>query len=158
MASKIDSVAPIDGLDKLLADLQKMSEAAMPDLIKLVHSSAQITLDKAIALAPVYSGTAPSKVSHAGTLKRSLKLTKPRNKKGLLKAVSKISFITPDAAYAVPLELGHNIVDKKGVARGSAAPHPFLRPAADQTGAAVIARMAEGMGKIIEKNLKGAKP
>jgi HK97 gp10 family phage protein len=147
----VKQTSEIEGLNELIRDLADFADNAMPDLFKTSDVAARVVLKRSKELAPVDT----SDPFHAGTLKRSLKVVKPKTKKGVYIAISRVTF-GKDAAYAVPVELGHDVrLTKGGQAVGHVKEHPFLRPAADEKKPEVIDIMIRSMNEILDRELKG---
>jgi HK97 gp10 family phage protein len=157
--TKVYTTSDIQGLDELLRDLVDFADDAMDDLYTISEKAAGVVLMRAQEKAPVadeehtYTSKSGELITVTpGTLRNSLKIIKPRARSGVYIAMSKVTF-GKEAAYAVPVELGHSLV-VHGKTRGSVKERPFLRPAADETKDDVIDTMIRSMNQIIEKQLK----
>ncbi len=133
--------ASIEGLDELIRATQRLSEQAMPALKVASNKAGVVVLNSAKAKASVMTRT--------GTLQRSLKLVKARTKGGTPITFSKVTF-GKDAAYAVPLELGHDI-RRGGRKVGDVGARPFLRPAADESRNQVAEILIAAMNAELDK-------
>ena len=86
-----------------------------------------------------------------GTLSRSLKIIKPGKKKAKSGVIYARVTFGKDAAYGVPLELGHRLVYFGKKTYKKVNERPFLRPAADESKEEVANIMATGMNKILDE-------
>ena len=87
----------------------------------------------------------------AGTLSRSLKIIKPGKKKAKSGVIYARVTFGKDAAYGVPLELGHRLVYFGKKTYQHVNERPFLRPAADESKEDVADIMAAGMNKVLDE-------
>lgn len=138
MAIRTSEVA---GLEELIRATSRNADQAMPGLKTASDSAGRIVLASAKEKAGAMRKT--------GTLEKSLKLTPAKVKQGKAVTFSKVTF-GRDAAYAVPLELGHDIV-VNGRHVGEVAARPFLRPAADENQDRVVDVLVEAMNKELDK-------
>lgn len=150
--TKVTEISDVEGLTELIRDLADFADEAMPELYKTSDRAAQVVLRRAQHHAPVGDkieyGIEDDILHIPGTLKRSLKVVKPRTKKGVYIAVSQVTF-GKEAAYAIPVELGHYTHNTKVEAR------PFLRPAADESKQEVVDMMINSMNEILDDLMKG---
>ena len=125
-------IKDVEGLDALMKAFEKLGEVAIKEVETAATESAGVIQSRAIALAPGPTGRKSGKWAHPpGNLKNKIKAKAPaKSRKNKLKITASVSFST-GAAYGVPVELGHKVV-RNGKVVGQAAPHPFLRPAADE--------------------------
>jgi len=150
--------ASIEGLDKLVRDLQKFGDQSMPAINAASVRGAQVVLDKAIARAPVgsnFTRGAGDDITHEpGNLKRSLKLKKTRLKSGAVVTYTQVTCKgnkgESDAWYGAQVELGHKLV-VHGKKAGSVEAKPFLRPAADESKDQILDIMIGTMNKELER-------
>lgn len=120
-----------EGFTELVNDLATMAETLSDDMGEgqfrktagsILNDAAEPTLAAMVRMAPVQAG--PS----GGTLRRALKKGKVLTRKGGGGYTIKIgSQKGDDAYYAGWVEFGH------GGPHGPADPHPFMRPAYDET-------------------------
>ncbi|WP_128426287.1 HK97 gp10 family phage protein [Gudongella oleilytica] len=138
MAIHSKNQTTVEGLDELIAAFQKLGDDALPYLMQGSNEAGSEVLRKAVSKVPVDSGN----------LKRKLKVIKAKKSaKYPYRVFSKVTF-PKGAAYAVPLELGHNlIIDGKKV--GVIKELPFLRPAADESKETVVKAIADSMNKAL---------
>lgn len=140
MAINSKSQTTVEGLDELISAFQKLGDEAMPYVMQGSNKAGGGVLQKAVVKAPVKSGN----------LKRKLKVVKAvKSAKYPYRVFSKVTF-SRGAAYAVPLELGHNIV-VNGKKVGVVKEHPFLRPAADESKEEVVSTIADAMNKALDQ-------
>lgn len=148
------------GLDELLRDLADYADNAMPDMLNASERAAVVVRDRAKAKAPVlheaktYNKAGQSIVVPPGHLRDSLKVVKPRTRKGVYVAISRVTF-GKEAAYAVPVELGHKLKAHGKFTGHSVEERPFMRPAADESKKDVIDMMIDDLNKTIDKYMKG---
>ena len=128
----------VEGLNELLRDLAGFGEAAMPALVESTKRCSQLVLAATEAKAPVLTGN----------LRANLKIRTAKTKNKLATA-SRVTF-TSKAAYAVPLELGHNIVVKSR-RYGHVEGRPFMRTAADERKLEVFGIQIDTINKEIER-------
>jgi len=128
----------VEGLDELISAFQKLGDEAIPYILQGSNEAGSEVLKKAVCKAPVDSGN----------LKRRLKVIKAKKStKYPYRVFSKVTF-SREAAYAVPLELGHRIV-VEGNKVGVSSERPFLRPAADESKETVVKAIADSMNKAL---------
>lgn len=138
MAIHSKNQTTVEGLDELISAFQKLGEQAMPYVIQGSNEAGSEVLSKAVSKVPV----------DTGNLKRKLKVIKAKKSaKTPYKVFSKVTF-SKGAAYAVPLELGHNLVIN-GKKVGVVKERPFLRPAADESKEEVVKAIAASMNKAL---------
>ena len=119
----------IRGLNELIFAFSNLSDDIRKKVTPAVNEAGDLVLQRAKEKVSKYH-----KYSQAGTLKNSLYLKKAVYRKGALKASCTITWGDDVRKYAAPLELGHAIRNVKGgPILGRAEPHPFLRPAADES-------------------------
>lgn len=130
----------VEGAQELIDAFKSLGEDAVFELEAPSVAAANIILAKAKSLVSV----------DEGDLKRGLKVYKPgkRNKKAY-KITARVGF-GKGAMHGVPLELGHRLM-AHGEFAGYVKPHPFLRPAADESKEAVVAIMSNAMSNIIRE-------
>ena len=131
----------LEGLDDLIKDFSKLSEDAYEALRPSATEAAEIVLDKARR----------NVRDKAGTLSRSLKIIKPGKKKAKSGVIYARVTFGKDAAYGVPLELGHRLVYFGKKTYQHVNERPFLRPAADESKEDVADIMAAGMNKVLDE-------
>ena len=130
----------IEGLDELISAFKKLGDEAMPYVMQGSNEGGKEVLQKAVRFVPV----------DTGNVKRRLKVIKAkRSAKYPYRVFSKVTF-SKGAAYAVPLELGHNIVIN-GTKVGVVKARPFLRPAADESKEEVVKAIADAMNQALSK-------
>lgn len=139
MINEID--VEIEGMDDLIKAFSNLGEDAFIALKPSATEAAEIVLNKA-----------RGKIrNRTGTLSRSLKVVKPGNKKAKSGVIfAKVTF-GKDAAYAVPLELGHRLYFFGKKTLKDVPEKPFLRPAADESKQEVADIMAKGMNKVLDE-------
>jgi len=130
----------VEGLDELISAFQKLGDEAIPYLLHGSDEAGGKVLQRAM-----------SKVSvDSGNVKQRLKVVKAKKSaKYPYRVFSKVTF-SSEAAYAVPLELGHRIVIE-GSNVGVSKERPFLRPAADESKDAVVNTIAASMNKALSE-------
>lgn len=128
----------VEGLDDLISAFQRLGDEAIPYLMNGSNEAGGVVLRNAKLKVPVDSGNA----------KLRLKVIKAKKSaKYPYRVFSKVTF-SREAAYAVPLELGHRIiVNGKNV--GVTRERPFLRPAADESKEEVVRAIAASMNKAL---------
>ena len=138
MAIHSKSQTTVEGLDELISAFQKLGDEAIPYILQGSNEAGGEVLRKAVSKVPV----------DTGNLKQKLKVIKAKKSaKYPYRVFSKVTF-PKEAAYAVPLELGHNLViDGKKV--GVVKERPFLRPAADESKENVVKAIAASMNKAL---------
>ncbi len=134
--------AGIEGLDELIRATARVAAQALPALKGASNTAGGLVLTAAKAKAGMMTRT--------GTLQRSLKLVSAKIKGESPITFSKVTF-SKDAAYAVPLELGHRIMTVKGKKVGTVEARPFLRPAADENRDRVAEILIAEMNKQLDK-------
>lgn len=136
----------IDGLDELLADIEKMSNTVMPAMQAASEKGAQAVLFRARANLEFFN------IFGSGQLSRSMKVTGGVITPNGSFVIHYVTWGNDVRDYAMPLELGHFLRHtKKGPIIGKVAPHPFLRPAADESKRNIRKWMVEAINKEIEK-------
>lgn len=135
-----------EGLDDLMKDIAVFGTEATKLLVKDAEKAGNIVLNASKNNVSKYH-----KFSQAGTLRNSLKLKKSKTK---LKATATVTWGNDVREYAAPLELGHAVKFGDKVV-GSAAPHPFLRPAADENEQKVKDVLVEGINEAVSDLLGG---
>jgi len=153
--------ASILGLDELLRDLADYADNAMPDMFDASERAANVVRDRAKAKAPVYDyfkevtlGDGTKTTVYPGNLRKSIKTVKPRARKGVYVAICRVTF-GKEAAYAVPVELGHRIKAHGQYTGHAVKERPFLRPAADESKNDVIDQMISTLNETLDKYMKG---
>jgi len=143
-------IKDVEGLDALMKAFEKLGADAIKGVEDASTESAEIIKTRAVALAPGPTGRKSGKWAHApGNLKNKIKAKAPaKGRKNKLKVTASVSF-SPGAAYGVPVELGHKVV-RNGRVVGEAAPHPFLRPAADENRGTVEKNVADAINESLE--------
>lgn len=131
----------IEGLDELI---KAFSELGDGHILKL--------RDATIEAATIVKDRAKTKInSKSGDLASSLKVTKPSKKsKSEFKIVAKVGF-SKKAMHGVPLELGHRLYFMGHKTNSDVAPHPFLRPAADECKDETASLIADAMNKALKE-------
>jgi len=146
-------VGKIEGLEQLMSDLRNVSDEAMPILKAASDRAGRLVLARTKQLVPV----------DTGNLRDELKLKLKAVKKGKPITSCDVTF-GKAGAYAVPLELGHDLLAKggrrgshgrpfRGRKIGEVKPRPFLRPAADQSRDEVTAIIVDAMNEAMSKLL-----
>jgi HK97 gp10 family phage protein len=131
----------IEGLEELMRAFAELGDQAMPRLKKESEEAGEIVLARTKAKVPVDSGD----------LRDALYLMKKRLKKGDSITFSRVTF-PRSVGYAVPLELGHAIRNRRrGRILGHVTERPFMRPAADESKEDVIEHITKAMNETIEK-------
>lgn len=130
-----------EGLEDLMKEFSKLGENAYEALRPSATEAAEIVLERA-------RGNIRDRT---GTLSRSLKIIKPGKKKAKSGVVYARVTFGKDAAYGVPLELGHRLVYFGKKTYKKVNERPFLRPAADESKEEVANIMAAGMNKILDE-------
>lgn len=130
-----------EGMDELIKAFSALGEEAYEALRPSATEAAEVVLSKA-----------RSKITNrTGNLSRSLKIVKPGKKKAQSGIVfAKVTF-GKDAAYGVPLELGHRLVYFGKKTLRDVPEKPFMRPAADESKEEVADILAKGMNEILEE-------
>ena len=131
------------GDEELIAAFKELGEDAIYRLEQPSIQAANVILAKAKSIVPVAE-------VNGGDLKRSLKVYKPgkRNKKAY-QIIARVGF-GKGAMHGVPLELGHRLFSH-GEFAGYVNQKPYLRPAADESKAAVASIMSEAMNEVIKE-------
>lgn len=130
-----------EGLEDLMKEFSKLGENAYEALRPSATEAAEIVLERA-------RGNIRDRT---GTLSRSLKIIKPGKKKAKSGVIYARVTFGKDAAYGVPLELGHRLVFFGKKTYKKVNERPFLRPAADESKEEVANIMAAGMNKILDE-------
>lgn len=130
-----------EGLEDLMKEFSKLGENAYEALRPSATEAAEIVLERA-------RGNIRDRT---GTLSRSLKIIKPGKKKAKSGVIYARVTFGKDAAYGVPLELGHRLVYFGKKTYKKVNERPFLRPAADESKEEVANIMAAGMNKILDE-------
>ena len=132
----------IEGLDALMASFNELGENAILKLSEPSVEAANKVLEKA-----------RSKIrDDTGTLKNTLKVTKPgRKRKSKYRIFAKVGF-GKGGMYGVPLELGHRLVYMGHRTYKTVHERPFLRPAADESKDQVVSIMVDAMNRIIDES------
>jgi len=130
-----------EGLEDLMKEFSKLGENAYEALRPSATEAAEIVLERA-------RGNIRDRT---GTLSRSLKIIKPGKKKAKSGVIYARVTFGKDAAYGVPLELGHRLVYFGKKTYKKVNERPFLRPAADESKEEVANIMATGMNKILDE-------
>lgn len=143
-------IKDVEGLDALMKAFEKLGADAIKGVEEAATGSAEVIRSRAVALAPGPTGRKSGKWAHApGNLKNKIKAKSPsKSRKNKLKITASVSFST-GGAYGVPVELGHKVV-KNGKVIGEAAPHPFLRPAADENRGTVEKNVTDAINATLE--------
>lgn len=131
----------IEGLDETIKAFADLGDGHILKLSDATIDAATIVRDKAA-----------SKInSKTGELARTLKVTKPSKKsKSQFKIVAKVGF-NKKAMHGVPLELGHRLYFMGHKTNSDVAPHPFLRPAADESKDETANIIADAMNKALKE-------
>lgn len=132
----------IDGLDRLVKDMERFGKEAMPELQKTAHMAAEkILID------------ARSRINNkTGKLYRSLRVVDRPLVGDKFVVSSHVTWGDDVRDYAAPLELGHKIRNvKNGPILGQVKQHPFLRPAADANKRDYKNSMVEAINREIAK-------
>lgn len=124
-----------------MKEFSKLGENAYEALRPSATKAAEIVLERA-------RGNIRDRT---GTLSRSLKIIKPGKKKAKSGVIYARVTFGKDAAYGVPLELGHRLVYFGKKTYKKVNERPFLRPAADESKEEVANIMAAGMNKILDE-------
>lgn len=130
-----------EGLEDLMKEFSKLGENAYEALRPSATEAAEIVLERA-------RGNIRDRT---WTLSRSLKIIKPGKKKAKSGVIYARVTFGKDAAYGVPLELGHRLVYFGKKTYKKVNERPFLRPAADESKEDVADIMAAGMNKILDE-------
>ena len=130
-----------EGLEDLMKEFSKLGENAYEALRPSATEAAEIVLERV-------RGNIRDRT---GTLSRSLKIIKPGKKKAKSGVIYARVTFGKDAAYGVPLELGHRFVYFGKKTYKKVNERPFLRPAADESKEEVANIMATGMNKILDE-------
>jgi len=130
-----------EGLEDLMKEFSKLGENAYEALRPSATEAAEIVLERV-------RGNIRDRT---GTLSRSLKIIKPGKKKAKSGVIYARVTFGKDAAYGVPLELGHRLVYFGKKTYKKVNERPFLRPAADESKEEVANIMATGMNKILDE-------
>jgi HK97 gp10 family phage protein len=133
--------ADVEGLEDLMKAVAKLPEEAMKELEDASAQAGNKILTRAKSIVPMKTGT----------LFKSLKLIKAsKRRKNKYYIAARISF-GKDAAHAVPLELGHNLVIFGHKTGKRVEAKPFLRPAADENKQYTIDTMTGALNSALEK-------
>lgn len=139
MINEID--VKIEGMDELIKAFSALGEEAYEALKPFATEAAEVVLVK----------TRSKIKNRTGTLSRSLKIVKPGAKKSKSGVIfAKVTF-GKEAAYGVPLELGHRLVFFGKKTLRDVPEKPFMRPAADESKEEVANIITAGMNEILEK-------
>jgi HK97 gp10 family phage protein len=130
-----------EGLEDLMKEFSKLGENAYEALRPSATEAGELVLERA-------RGNIRDRT---GTLSRSLKIIKPGKKKAKSGVIYARVTFGKDAAYGVPLELGHRLVYFRKKTYKRVEERPFLRPAADESKEDVAKIMAAGMNKILDE-------
>lgn len=135
----------VEGLDELIKALNEFGPDVMPHIRQTVEVATQSITLKAKEKAAQYT-----QYSQTGALVASLRTKTTRLKKTDTKTLSYVTWGDDVRDFAAPLELGHDFVSNKGKITGHAAPHPFLRPAADEKKEEYIDTIIGGMNHAMD--------
>lgn len=131
----------IEGLDELVKALADLGEDAVQKLAPATIEGANIVKEK--AKTKIHDVT--------GDLSKSLKVSKPSKKsKNKYIVMSRVQ-MGKGGKHGVPLELGHRLWYFGHKTLSDVAPHPFLRPAADESKEEVIGLIVDAMNKTIDE-------
>lgn len=157
--TKVYQTGDIAGLDELLRDLADYAENVMPDLETTSAIAANVVLQRAKEKAPVAGHWIKQTTSDGqatlippGTIKNSLKVVPPKTKKGVYIAISRVTF-GKEAAYAIPVELGHRHMAHGKYTENNVKEQPFMRPAADESKDEFVDIMIRKLNELLEREL-----
>jgi HK97 gp10 family phage protein len=139
----------IEGLDKLIEDLLKFGDKAMPYLKAAAEEADQVVYNRVKANVKKFKNP-------TGQIEKSIKIRKAKiSKKNPYLVTGDVHIdkgaTTPEGAwYASQVELGHNL-KRNGNWVGAVKERPFLRPAADASKEQVGDILVNAMNKAFEE-------
>jgi HK97 gp10 family phage protein len=139
----------IEGLDKLIEDLLKFGDKAMPYLQAATEEADAVVYSRVKANVKKFKNP-------TGQIEKSIKIRKAKiSKKDPYLVTGDVHIdkgaTTPEGAwYASQVELGHNI-KRNGDWVGAVKEHPFLRPAADESREQVADILVSAINKAFEE-------